>query len=111
MTMFFLEMEEWRQYMKELGIQDAVDHLRAMGLPATWPTQVADPEDPCTFFLSEGKPYNRSNCPCYEGYYLDGIYGAVKCRGTRELLPGIVWDKTCSKGHEKCPFYKEETNG
>lgn len=109
--MFFLEMEEWRHYMKELGIQDAVDHLRAMGLPATWPTRVADPNDTSTFYLPGGKPYCKSECPCYEGYYLDGLYGAVKCNGTGELLPGVVWDKTCSKGYEKCPFYKEVTNG
>ena len=105
MTVFFLEMEEWRQYMKELGIQDAVDHLRAMGLPATWPTRVADPDDPYTFFKTGGKPNYLSKCPCYQGYYNDGLSGAVRCSGTGELLPGVVWYKTCSKGYEKCPFF------
>lgn len=108
MTMFFLEMEGWRQHMKELGIQDVVDYLRAKGLPATWPTQVADPDSPHTFFRPGGKPYYKSECPCYQGYYMDGIRGAVQCSGTEELLPGVVWDQICSKGYEKCPYYKKE---
>lgn len=108
--MFFFEMEEWRKYMKELGIQQAVEHLQAKGLPAQWPTKVADPNDSSTFFLQKGKPYNKSNCPCYEGYYLDGLFGAVKCSGTGELLPGIVWDKVCSKNFNICPYFKKNAD-
>ena len=108
MIMFFLEMEEWRQYMEELGIQRAVDSLKAMDLPAEWPTKVADPNDPHTFFKPEGKPNYTSKCPCYQGYYLDGLSGAVQCNGIGELLPGVVWYQTCSKGYEKCPYYKKE---
>jgi hypothetical protein len=106
--MFFFGMEAWSKYMKKLGIQRAVDSLKAKGLPHVWPTKVADPNDPSTFFMPGGKPFNKSECPCYQGYYLDGLYGAVKCSGTGELLPGIVWDQTCSKGYEKCPYFRRE---
>ena len=95
--------------MKELGIQQAVEYLQAKGLPGTWPTQVADPDDGGTFFLPKGKPYNKSDCHCYEGYYLDGISGAVQCSGAGELLPGIVWDNVCSKDYNLCPYRHNDT--
>lgn len=94
--------------MEELGIQRAIEHLKAKGLPARWPTMVADPSDNSTFFLPKGKPHNKSDCPCYEGYYLDGLSGAVRCSGTGELLPGIVWNNVCSKEYGKCSFYKRK---
>lgn len=106
--MFFLEMEEWRQYMKELGIQEVVENLAAKGLPTEWPARVADPHDEHVFYLQKGKPWYESKCPRYEGYYLGSNSGGVKCCGTGGLLPGVVWYKTCSKGHENCPFFRKE---
>lgn len=104
----FVKQEVWRKYMKELGIQEAIDYLAAKGLPTEWPTRVIDPSEKYAVYLPEGKPWNKSTCPCYAGYYLLGGTGTVQCRTAGELLPGIVWLKVCSKEYCKCPFYKEE---
>lgn len=93
--------------MEALGIQGVIDHLNAKGLPTEWPARVADPEGKTVFYLRKGKPHYESKCPYYEGYYLGGTSGAVKCSGTGELLPGVVWYTTCQKGHENCPFFQK----
>ena len=108
MSMFFFDEEKepvWRKYTEELGIRQAEDYLKGKGLPAQWPSQVADPDDPYVFYHPQGKPWYRSQCGCYEGYYLGGS-GAVKCSAVGELLPGYVWDSMCRKDYEKCPFYQ-----
>lgn len=105
---FFMKEEVWRKYMDELGIQGAIDHLTAKGLPAYWPEKVVDPTEAGVCYLPGGKPWYKSDCPCYEGYYLCGGIGSVRCRTAGELLPGIVQYKVCSKEYPKCPFFKEE---
>lgn len=92
---FFVKEESWRRYMEELGIRKAVDYLTEKGLPAKWPTMVPDPQEFGCIYVPGGKPYNRSNCPEYEGYYLHGGCGGVKCRAAGEVLPGIAWDTVC----------------
>lgn len=58
-------------------------------------------------------PY-PSKCPFYEGYWLDGVYGAVECKlkGTipdgcyeyfKRCYEGGIW-----KGHTYCDYYREE---
>lgn len=108
--MFFFTEEVWRPYMEELGIQNAIDYLEGIGKPSDWVTRIPDIYLSHVFFLADGKPWYRSQCPCYEGYYLSGIDAAAKCSVAGELLPGIVWDNVCSKGYEKCPFYKRSEN-
>lgn len=108
--MFFLEMEGWRKDMEALGIQKTIDYLQAKGLPAEWPTRVADPEDKYTFYLQKGKPWYKSACPCYEGYYLGGGAGAVKCAAAGELLPGVVWYGVCQIEYGKCPYFRKDEN-
>ena len=111
----FVFMDETRQpcwwvYLEELGIQQVIDNLKAKGLPARWPAQVADPNASYTFFHPFGKGFScyKSDCPHYEGYYLDGIRGAVRCQKCPELLPGIVVDTMCRKNFEACPYYRKE---
>ena len=106
--MFFFGKEPaWQKYKQELGVQRAVDYLKGKGLPARWPEQVPDPKEHGCLYVPGGKPYNRSNCPEYEGYYLYGGCGGVKCRAAAEILPGIAWDTVCRNDFTKCPFYKE----
>lgn len=100
--------EAWRSYAAELGIQEVIDYLEGIGKPTGWVTRIPDISQASVFFLPEGKPGYRSECPCYEGYWLSGCESAVKCRNIEELLPGIVWYKTCGKGHENCPLYRKE---
>lgn len=108
MTVFFFgEEPAWQKYRQELGIQRAVDYLTGKGLPARWPEQVPDPKEYGCLYIPGGKPYNRSRCPEYEGYYLHGGCGGVKCRAAAEILPGIAWDTVCRNDFTKCPFYKE----
>lgn len=104
---FFMEEEKWHQYMDELGIQETIDYLREKGLPANWPTEIVDPSEFGTCYLQDGKPWYKSDCPNYEGYYLCGCIGSVKCSTAGELLPGIVQYKVCSREYTKCPFYKQ----
>lgn len=93
--------------MDRLGIQEAIDYLTAKGLPANWPMETVDPSKPGSCYLPAGKPWYKSACPHYEGYYLGGCIGSVRCAAAGELLPGIVQHKVCSKEYDKCPFYKE----
>lgn len=108
--MFFFTEEIWREYMQEMGIQETVDYLREKGLPANWPTGVVNPKGAGVCYMLEGKPWYKSECPQYEGYYLCGGTGSVQCKTAGELLPGVVQYKVCSKDYKKCPFFKEETN-
>lgn len=99
--------EIWREHMDELGIQETIDYLRGKNLPANWPTMVLDPSGEYVQYLPEGKPWYKSDCPYYEGYYLCGGCGSVACKTAGELLPGIVHYKVCGKDYKICPFYKE----
>lgn len=93
--------------MEELGIRKVIDDLAAKGRPADWPAKVVDPSDPGVCYLPNGELGHRSKCLYYEGYYLCGGAGSVRCKTAGELLPGIVNHCVCSKEYEKCPFYKE----
>lgn len=68
--------------------------------------RLPDPSDPYAVFIKDGKPWYISQCPKYEGYWLDGGRGAVQCSG--EILPGRQWYAVCSKCPETCPFYRKE---
>lgn len=103
----FIKEPEWQKYRQELGIQRAVDYLAGRGLSARWPEQTPDPMEFGCVYVPKGKPYNPSRCPEYEGYYLHGGCGGVKCRAAGEILPGIAWDTVCRNDFTKCPFYKE----
>ena len=106
--MFFFEMEVWRGYLEELGLRRNIAYLEAKGLPSGWVTKIVDPGVFGAVFEEKGMPHYRSQCPCFEGYWLLGGTGSVQCRTAGELLPGPVWYNVCSKVYRKCPFYKEE---
>ena len=61
-------------------------------------------EDVGATFLKDGRPWYKSRCPNYEGYWLEGGTGSVQCGSYGGLLPGLMWDTTCKGGFEKCPF-------
>ena len=86
------------------GFIDARNYLRGKGLSGMWIDEVVDPSSKYACFVKYGKPWYRSNCPEYEGYWLDGSTGAVQCRLVPFLLPGIHWDNSCSKNPSLCPF-------
>lgn len=98
----------WWRYLEELGIQRVMDDLEKRGHPNQWPAKVADIESPFTFYHPGGKGFScyRADCPNYEGYYLDGLCGGVKCKGCPEVLPGIVVDTMCRKNYELCPYFR-----
>ena len=86
------------------GFSEARDYLDRKGLSSTWVDEVVDPSGRLACFEKNGKPHYRSECPAYEGYWLDGSTGSVQCRNVPFLQPGLQWDNTCSKNPEQCPF-------
>lgn len=108
----FLNLGSWsNRYIKELGIQRVIDHLRERGLPCEWPLCVPDPEYPATLKAAATKNSYKSQCPFYGGYWLCGGTGGVECAAAGEIVPGCVWNELCEKRHEDCPFYKEMEDG
>lgn len=93
------------------GFREAKERIESKGYKAEWLTRMPDIDDPCTFFKPNKRGSNYfSNCPCNEGYYNDGISGAVKCSGCTDLLPGNMWYEMCDKDYKSCPFYIEPEN-
>ena len=111
--MFFfgssLGMGTWSErYIKELGIQQAIDNLKERGFPHEWPMYVPDPENPATLKATATKNNYKSQCPYYQGYWLCGGIGGVECEAAGEIIPGNAWYTLCEKKHTQCPFYKEK---
>ena len=86
------------------GFAAAKRHLEETGHPSTWITELVDTSDKHATFLKDGRPWYRSQCPNYEGYWLEGCTGSVQCGSRGGLLPGLMWDTTCKGGYEQCPF-------
>lgn len=107
MFMFFFGDTEpgWWPYREQLGIQGVVDNLKQKGLPSDWPMQTVDLNDPATLKAEATKASYKSQCPHYGGYWLCGGIGSVECKDYGGLIPGVVWYKVCSKGHQACPFF------
>lgn len=82
--------------------------LKTRGKPTEWMYQTAEPGK-YTAFLKDGKPGYKSECPFYDGYYLDGSHGGTSCNACGGMiLFGLHYYLVCKKNHENCPFYKEE---
>lgn len=90
------------------GFQKAEADLEAKGKPSCWIFETVDTNDPNAFFLKSGKPWYRSECPCYKGYWLHGGIGSVQCSKCNTPLPGLLWDCVCSKDHTACPVYLDK---
>ena len=105
---FFIEEKEsvWRQYMDELGMTAAIEHLERAGYKSAWITKAFGPEDGATYHPHGGK-FHKSQCPYYEGWWWAGGFGAVHCNAVDELLPGFIYETMCGKCHTACPFYKK----
>lgn len=81
--------------------------LESRGYPSAWVDEVVDRTDKHAIFERNGKPHYKSQCPYYEGYWLRGGLGSVQCAAHDGLIPGLQWDKFCSKCHEKCLVFRE----
>lgn len=106
---FFMEEKEpsWWRHKEELGLQQMSDYLKSRGYGYEWPLKVFGPEDGASWH-PKGGSYHKSKCPCYEGWWWAGGFGAVQCQGAGERLPGAVYETMCAKGWEHCPFYGKE---
>lgn len=112
MYFFFGDTEpSWWPYRDQLGIQAVVDYLDNKGLPSEWPTNTVDLSDPATIKENVTKSSYESRCPYYGGYWLCGGAGSVECKAFGEMLPGVVWYKTCMERHKECPFYVRGDQG
>lgn len=65
----------------------------------------ANPSDKYTFFKGKTDRNYRSGCDLYNGYYLDGVHGAVSCSAVGFLLPGVVRGLYCEKNCGECPLH------
>ena len=84
--------------------------LESRGYPSYWVDEVVDRNDKYAMFEKDGKPHYKSQCPYYEGYWLRGGCGSVQCAAHDGLIPGLQWDKFCSKCHEKCLVFRKAEN-
>jgi len=80
--------------------------LEAKGKPSYWIHEVVNRETPHAIFLNLGKPFYKSKCPLFEGYWLHGGCGSVQCKASKDLFPGLHLELTCRDNHEVCPYYK-----
>lgn len=87
------------------GFSEAKKGLEEKGMPSAWITETVDTTEKCAFFCKGGRPWYKSQCEHYEGYWLLGGIGSVQCSACRELLPGLMWQTTCREQFENCPFY------
>lgn len=85
--------------------------LEAGGHPSEWITETVNPADECAHFLKAGKPWYRSSCPMYEGFWLCGYIGSVQCQGCEKLIPGLQYNLACKDDFERCRFYKKPEAG
>ena len=86
------------------GFVEAKAYLEDSGRPSGWITATVDTSDPAAQYLKAGKPWYKSACPFYQGFWLSGCIGSVACERTG-LLPGLMWQHTCRNQHEQCPFF------
>ena len=90
------------------GFQEVEAGLDARGKPSYWIFDVVNTEDKHAFFAKHGRPWYRSECPFYEGYWLLGGCGSVQCSKCKTILPGLQWDITCSKDYTNCLILNDE---
>lgn len=64
----------------------------------------ANPSEKYVFFKNKTDRNYRSSCELYNGYYLDGVYGAVSCSAVDFLLPGVIRGLYCEKNCRECPL-------
>lgn len=87
-------------------VNDVRKYLLSQNLPVGWITEVVDKNAFGAVYVKDGKPWYKSKCPFYRGFWLHGSIGSVECEKCEKLLPGLQWDKVCSKEFSKCQFYE-----
>ena len=90
------------------GFAEARKYLKRRGRPCGWIDEVVDKDEPAAQFMKAGNPNYCSECPEYEGFWLDGCIGSVQCRSVPFLIPGFHWYKTCGETPGRCPFRRAE---
>lgn len=92
-----IDLPEYEEVCKDLILR---------GHPAGWVKEVVDPTYPCATFIKDGKPWYKSPCRHYVGYWLCGGTGSVQCKAVTGLLPGIHHQLFCKseEGCTKCPY-------
>ena len=75
-------------------VNDVRKYLLSQNLPVRWITEVVDKNAFGAVYVKDGK------------FWLHGSIGSVECKKCEKLLPGLQWDKVCSKEFSKCQFYE-----
>ncbi len=88
----------WEESVKE--------RLKKEGYGYEWIKKIVSPDEKGCVFIKKGRMY-YSNCPYFEGVYLNGGFSSVKCKNT-DLLPGLQFDYLCSKNFEECKFFNNQ---
>ena len=89
-------------------VNDVRKYLLSQNLPVGWIIEVIDKNAFGAVYVKDGKPCYKSKCLFYRGFWLHGNMGSVECE---KLLPGLQWDKVCSKEFSKCQFYDIKNGG
>lgn len=87
----------------EDAYQKVVADLEARGHPSYWVTSTVDVTHPHAIFLKDGKPWYKSPCPHYQGYWLHGG-GSVQCAASDKVLPGIHHQLFCASNCHECEY-------
>ena len=95
----------------EYQIKEILEQIKAKivskGYKADWVREIIDPNESGVVFLKNGKLSYKSNCHNYEGFYLLGGFGSVKCKCTG-LLPGVIGNEICFRKDPHCPYLQKE---
>ena len=82
------------------GFSEARVYLDRKGLSSTWVDEVVDPSGRLACFEKNGKLHYRSQCPAYEGYWLDGSTAAATRRSASrptQTRKRAAWSLTLRK--------------
>jgi len=90
--------EEWAQVFPEL-VEER--HGCDIIIIYKWATSVV-------YMKNGSRPYYKSDCPFYSGYWLLGGCGNVACKSSVSPVPGRVNSLYCTKDYTACPLYKIE---
>lgn len=86
------------------GFSEARSRLEEARKNPCWIDEVVDPTENDAVFVKNGKPWYKSNCPEYDGFWICGGIGSVQCKVHDGLIPGLHFHLTCGKNPEKCPL-------
>ena len=95
----------------EFQIKEILNEIKAnivsKGYKGDWVSETIDLNKSGVVFLKNGKLGYKSSCHNYDGYYLLGGFGSVKCK-CAGLLPGVIGNKICFLKDLHCPYLEQE---